>query len=349
MKKNKKNHLFEIVKDMQKKPKTWLITGVAGFIGSNLLERLLNLNQKVVGIDNFITGHRLNLDNVQASISSTKWKNFKFIRGDICNFQDCKKCLIKVDYVLHQAALGSVPRSIKDPLKTHKHNVNGFLNMLLAAKNSGVKNFVYASSSSVYGDHQILPKVEDKTGNLLSPYAATKSINEIYSSIFFKNYNFKSIGLRYFNVFGKRQDPNGSYAAVIPKWIVSMIQNKRIKIFGDGKTTRDFCYIENVIQANILAALTKKNINQVFNVAVGNKISLNDLFISIKKNLAINNIFYKKKPVYKNFRDGDIKHSLADISKIKKELKYLPTHTLSDGILALVPWYIKNRKLIKVK
>jgi UDP-N-acetylglucosamine 4-epimerase len=349
MKKNKKNHLFKIVKDMQKKPKTWLITGVAGFIGSNLLERLLNLNQKVIGIDNFVTGYRSNLDNVRASISSTKWKNFKFIRGDICNFQDCIKCLIKVDYVLHQAALGSVPRSIKDPLKTHKHNVNGFLNILLAAKNSGVKNFVYASSSSVYGDHQILPKVEDKTGNLLSPYAATKSINEIYSSIFFKNYNFKSIGLRYFNVFGKRQDPNGSYAAVIPKWIVSMIQNKRIKIFGDGKTTRDFCYIENVIQANILAALTKKNINQVFNVALGNKISLNNLFISIKKNLAKNNIFYKKKPVYKNFRNGDIRHSLADISKIKKELKYLPTHSLSDGILALVPWYIKNRILIKVK
>jgi UDP-N-acetylglucosamine 4-epimerase len=345
----KKNNLLKLTTNIKKNPKTWLITGVAGFIGSNLLERLLNLNQKVIGIDNFITGYRSNLENVRASTSSTKWKNFKFIKGDICNFQDCKKSLINVDYVLHQAALGSIPRSIKDPLKTHKHNVDGFLNMLLASKDSGVKNFVYASSSSVYGDHPILPKVEDKTGNLLSPYAVTKSINEIYSSIFFKTYNFKSIGLRYFNVFGKRQDPNGSYAAVIPKWIVSMIENRKIKIFGDGKTTRDFCYIENVIQANILAALTKKNINQVFNVAVEKKISLNDLFISIKKNLANNNFFYKKKPIYKNFRDGDIRHSLADISKIKKELKYLPTHSLSDGILALVPWYIKNRTLIKVK
>jgi UDP-N-acetylglucosamine 4-epimerase len=341
----KKNNLLKLTTNIKKNPKTWLITGVAGFIGSNLLERLLNLNQKVIGIDNFITGYRSNLENVRASTSSTKWKNFKFIKGDICNFQDCKKSLINVDYVLHQAALGSIPRSIKDPLKTHKHNVDGFLNMLLASKDSGVKNFVYASSSSVYGDHPILPKVEDKTGNLLSPYAVTKSINEIYSSIFFKTYNFKSIGLRYFNVFGKRQDPNGSYAAVIPKWIVSMIENRKIKIFGDGKTTRDFCYIENVIQANILAALTKKNINQVFNVAVEKKISLNDLFISIKKSLASNNFFYKKKPIYKNFRDGDIRHSLADISKIKKELKYLPTHSFSDGILALVPWYMKNKKL----
>ena len=350
MNKNKESHLLNTIKNIKKKPKIWLITGVAGFIGSNLLEYLLNINQRVIGIDNFITGFKSNLDDVRSSLPSKKWKNFKFINGDICNFKDCQKSTFKVDYVLHQAALGSVPRSIEDPLKTHNQNVNGFLNMLIAAKDSGVKSFVYASSSSVYGDHYMLPKVENKTGNLLSPYAATKFINEIYSDIFFRTYSFKSIGLRYFNVFGKRQDPLGSYAAVVPKWIVSMIQKKNIYIYGDGKTTRDFCYINNVIQANILAALNinSKN-NEIYNVAVGNQVSLNDLFLAIKNNLKINGFNYNKKPIYKKFRDGDIRYSLASVAKIKKHLLYKPFYSFNSGISDLVPWYINNKNFFDIE
>ena len=264
----------------------WLITGVAGFIGSNILEFLLKNNQIVVGLDNFATGHSSNLDEVKSEVSSSEWNNFSFINGDICSFETCLEASKDIDYVLHQAALGSVPRSINDPVATNNANVGGFLNILQASKDNNVKSFTYAASSSTYGDHEALPKLEDNIGNPLSPYAVTKYVNELYAEVFSRVYGFKSIGLRYFNVFGKRQDPNGAYAAVIPKWILSMLSNNDIIIYGDGKTTRDFCFIENVIQANILAALAKDSVkNNIFNVAVGDRTSLNQLFDTPMVNL----------------------------------------------------------------
>jgi UDP-N-acetylglucosamine 4-epimerase len=345
MKKYAEEFFSKIILDIKKKPRTWLITGVAGFVGSNLLEYLLNIDQKVVGIDNFITGYKSNLEDVKLSVTLKKWKNFKFIKGDICNFKDCEKVLFKVDHVLHQAALGSVPRSIHSPINTHNQNVNGFLNMLIAAKNFNVKSFVYASSSSVYGDHPLLPKEEDKIGRLLSPYAATKFINEIYSDVFHKVYNFKSIGLRYFNVFGKRQDPNGSYAAVIPKWINLMIQNKKVTIYGDGNTSRDFCYIENVIRANILASLSKNKLKYgVYNIAAGKRTSLNQLFVIICKYICLNLNKYSLKPTRLKFRDGDIRHSQANISSAKKFLNYFPSNYLKESIRITVDWYISALK-----
>ena len=345
MKKNEQEYFSRIILDIKKKPRTWLITGVAGFVGSNLLEYLLNINQKVVGIDNFITGYKSNLEDVKSSVTLKKWKNFKFTKGDICNLKDCEKILFKVDHVLHQAALGSVPRSIQNPIKTHNQNVNGFVNMLIAAKNSNVKSFVYASSSSVYGDHPLLPKVEEKLGRLLSPYAATKFINEIYSDVFLKVYNFKSIGLRYFNVFGKRQDPNGSYAAVIPKWINLMIQNKKVTIYGDGYTSRDFCYVENVIRANILASLSKNKLKyRVYNIAAGKRTSLNQLFVIISKYICLNFKKYNLKPNRLKFRDGDIRHSHANISKAKKFLNYFPVNSVKESIRVTVDWYISVLK-----
>ena len=338
------NYLNKKFIKLKAKPKRWLITGVAGFIGSNLLEALLASNQKVVGVDNFVTGFRSNLTLVKLNVSKKQWSNFTLIKGSISNIQICKKACQKIDYVLHQAAIGSVPRSIKNPIDTNNSNVTGFLNMIIAAKESKVKKFVYASSSSVYGDNLTLPKIEKNIGSALSPYAFTKQINETYSRLFSKIYGLECTGLRYFNVFGKNQNPNGDYAAVIPKWIIAMLQNKKITIYGDGNTTRDFCYIENVIQANILAATnSNQNNNSIYNVAVGNQISLNDLFLSIKKNLQINNIFYQKKPIYKSFRSGDIRYSLANIAKIKKELKYSPYQSFDTGICDLVPWYIKNQ------
>ena len=248
---------YEQVKaDLQSKPKTWLITGVAGFIGSNLLETLLKLDQTVVGLDNFATGHQHNLDEVQGLVTEVQWQRFKFIEGDIRNLDDCNKAVSGVDYVLHQAALGSVPRSIDNPIATNQANIDGFLNMLVASKDEGVKSFTYAASSSTYGDHPDLPKVEENIGNPLSPYAVTKYVNELYASVFYRTYGFSSIGLRYFNVFGPRQDPNGAYAAVIPKWAADLLKGSTIYINGDGETSRDFCYVGNAVQANILAALT---------------------------------------------------------------------------------------------
>ena len=345
MKEDVQEYFSKIILDIKKKPRTWLITGVAGFVGSNLLEYLLNINQKVIGIDNFITGYKFNLENVKSSVTLKKWKNFKFIKGDICNLKDCEKVLYKVDHVLHQAALGSVPRSIQNPIKTHNQNVNGFVNILVAAKNAGVKSFVYASSSSVYGDHKSLPKIEDRVGRLLSPYAATKFIDEIYSDVFFKVYNFKSIGLRYFNVFGKRQDPYGSYAAVIPKWINLMIQNKKVRINGDGRTSRDFCYIENVIKANILASLNKKKVKySVYNIAAGKRTSLNQLFIFIKNYISSNYNKYSLKPIKLKFRDGDIRHSHANINRAINLLNYFPSHDIKQGIKTTIDWYISALK-----
>lgn len=325
-------------------PKQWLITGVAGFIGSNLLETLLKLDQTVVGLDNFATGHRKNLDEVQSLVSAEQWQRFRFIEGDIRKVDDCHEACKGADYVLHQAALGSVPRSLADPIATNETNISGFLNMLVAARDAEVSSFTYAASSSTYGDHPALPKVEDAIGKPLSPYAVTKYVNELYAEVFARSYGFKSVGLRYFNVFGRRQDPNGAYAAVIPKWTAAMIANDDVYINGDGETSRDFCYIDNTVQANILAA-TSNNTDakdQVYNVAVGDRTTLNELFNSIKSALAENDVKYDKEPVYRDFREGDVRHSQADVTKAKNLLGYNPQFDISQGIDKAMPWYVKS-------
>ena len=336
----------EIKQDLLAKPKTWLVTGVAGFIGSNLLEHLLKLNQTVVGLDNFATGHQHNLDEVQTEVSQEQWSRFNFIEGDIRDAETCKKALTNegqgVDYVLHQAALGSVPRSINDPATTNDVNISGFLNMLIAARDEDVKSFTYAASSSTYGDHPALPKVEENIGNPLSPYAVTKYVNELYADVFARTYNFNTIGLRYFNVFGKRQDPEGAYAAVIPKWTADMINNKEVFINGDGETSRDFCFIENTVQMNILAATANsESKNNVFNVAVGGRTALNTLYQSIQNSLNTNNVVSDSKPSYREFRAGDVRHSQADISKAKSLLGYQPQYNIQQGIDKAMPWYIE--------
>lgn len=321
---------------------TWLITGVAGFIGSNILEALLLLNQKVIGLDNFSTGIQKNLDEVQSLVSKSQWRHFKFIEGDVRNIEDCQLSCIGVDFVLHQAALGSVPRSIENPIATNEVNITGFLNMLVASRDAEVKRFVYAASSSTYGDHPDLPKMEDKIGKPLSPYAVTKFVNELYADVFARTYGLDSIGLRYFNVFGRRQDPNGAYAAVIPKWVASMIRGDDIYINGDGETSRDFCYVANAVQANILAATTGNHeaINQVFNVSVGYRTTLNKLFDLLTENLAILGIDVKVRPIYRDFRVGDVRHSEASIEKARKLLAYRPSDRLEDGLIKAVPWYL---------
>jgi UDP-N-acetylglucosamine/UDP-N-acetylgalactosamine 4-epimerase len=323
--------------------KTWLITGVAGFIGSNLLEHLLKLNQKVIGLDNFSTGYKHNLDEVQSLVTSEQWEKFRFIEGDICNLDTCQQACEGVDYVLHQAALGSVPRSINDPITTNATNISGFLNMLVAARDAEVKSFTYAASSSTYGDHAALPKVEENIGKPLSPYAVTKYVNELYADVFARTYDFNTIGLRYFNVFGKRQDPNGAYAAVIPKWTASMIKGEEVFINGDGETSRDFCFIENAIQANLLAATAEENAkNEVYNVAFGDRTTLNDLFHALQSALAVNGKPYSLSPVYRAFRAGDVRHSQADISKATNKLGYVPEYRIMDGIAKAMPWYLNN-------
>ena len=328
---------------LSSKSETWLITGVAGFIGSNLLEALLKLNQKVVGLDNFATGHQANLDEVKESVSAEQWSAFTFVEGDICEPETCVEVVKGVDHVLHQAALGSVPRSIKDPITKNNTNISGFINMLVAAKDANVRSFTYAASSSTYGDHPALPKIEENIGNPLSPYAVTKYVNELYAQVFARTYGFKSIGLRYFNVFGKRQDPNGAYAAVIPKWTAAMINDEPLYINGDGETSRDFCFIENVVQMNILAAQSDASArDQVYNVAVGDRTTLNQLFNVLKNTLKNNNVIYEKKPVYKDFRAGDVRHSQANIDKAKRLLGYVPTHDILDGIKESMPWYIST-------
>lgn len=331
--------------DLNANPRKWLVTGVAGFIGSNLLETLLKNNQQVVGLDNFSTGYQHNLDQVKKIVGEDLWKNFSFIEGDIRNLDDCKQACDSVDYVLHQAALGSVPRSIDDPITTNENNLTGYLNMLVAARDAEVKRFVYAASSSTYGDHPDLPKVEDKIGNPLSPYAVTKVVNELYAQVFARTYNFKTIGLRYFNIFGQRQDPNGAYAAVIPKWVASMIANEAVYINGDGETSRDFCYIDNAVQANILAATTDNSdaVDQVYNVAVGDRTTLNELFEAIRAGLVVTFPHLENfKATYRDFRAGDVRHSLADISKAQKLLGYQPSHRIGEGIDVALDWYIHN-------
>lgn len=335
-------HLKNILLD---EPKTWLITGVAGFIGSNLLEALLKLEQKVIGLDNFATGYQRNLDEVQGLIKPGKWKNFKFIEGDVVNLDDCRRAVADVDYVLHQAALGSVPRSVADPIATNSANITGFLNMLVASRDANNRRFVYAASSSTYGDHPGLPKVEDQIGKLLSPYAVTKYINELYADVFARIYSTESIGLRYFNVFGRRQDQEGAYAAVIPKWIASMIKGETVYINGDGETSRDFCYIDNVIQANLLSATTTNPdaINQIYNIAAGDRTSLNELYQYLHENLLLSQPHLNgAKPVYREFRAGDVRHSLADISKAETLLGYAPTHRIGEGLKAAMEWYRKH-------
>lgn len=335
---------FESLKQgLQTYPKTWLVTGVAGFIGSNLLEALLKLNQRVVGLDNFSTGHQRNLDEVHTLVKPEQWANFNFIEGDIRNLEDCRLACDGVHYVLHQAALGSVPRSIEDPVTTNQNNIDGFLNILVAARDAKVKRLVYAASSSTYGDHPDLPKVEDKIGKPLSPYAVTKLVNELYADVFARTYGFKTIGLRYFNIFGRRQDPDGAYAAVIPKWIAAMIKNEPVYINGDGETSRDFCYIDNSVQANLLAATAtnEEAANQVYNVAVGDRTSLNQLYYLLRDNLA-NHFSHLKDaaPVYRDFRIGDVRHSLADITKGKELIGYNPKYRINEGLKEAMEWYV---------
>ena len=326
---------------LKSSPKVWLITGVAGFIGSNLLEHLLKLDQTIVGLDNFATGHQHNLDEVQSLVTEAQWQKFHFIEGDIREYETCISAVKGIDYVLHQAALGSVPRSIADPIASNSANISGFLNVLQASKEEGVKSFTYAASSSTYGDHPALPKVEENIGNPLSPYAVTKYVNELYAGVYARTYGFKAIGLRYFNVFGKRQDPNGAYAAVIPKWTTAMIQGDDIFINGDGETSRDFCFIENTVQMNILAATAPDEAkDQVYNVAVGDRTTLNDLFGYIKASLSSGGVQVTADPVYRDFRKGDVRHSQADISKAKYALGYSPEFTISEGIEKAMPWYI---------
>lgn len=327
--------------DLTKNPKTWLVTGVAGFIGSNLLETLLKLDQRVVGLDNFATGHQRNLDEVQGLVSAEQWARFSFIEGDIRRLEDCRRACEGVDYVLHQAALGSVPRSLDDPITSNATNIDGFLNMLVAARDAKVSSFTYAASSSTYGDHPALPKVEDVIGKPLSPYAVTKYVNELYAAVFASHYGLSCIGLRYFNVFGRRQDPNGAYAAVIPKWTDAMINQCVIHINGDGETSRDFCYIDNVVQVNVLAATATHltGTSEVFNVAVGDRTTLNDLYKGIKDALCAHGYTYSGNPVHREFRAGDVRHSQADISKAKTLLGYQPSHRLLEGIAEAMKWY----------
>jgi UDP-N-acetylglucosamine 4-epimerase len=333
----------QLLQTLPASPKTWLVTGVAGFIGSNLLEALLKLDQHVVGLDNFATGYQHYLDEVQSLVTSEQWSNFQFIQGDIRNLEDCQRACEGVDYVLHQAALGSVPRSLFDPITTNSANITGFLNMLVAARDAQVKSFTYAASSSTYGDHPALPKVEDNIGKPLSPYAVTKYVNELYADVFSKCYGFHTIGLRYFNVFGPRQNPNGAYAAVIPKWVSSLLKGETVFINGDGETSRDFTFIQNAIQANLLAATSSDEArNQVYNMAVGDRTTLKQLFALVRDNLVPFGVPANTEPEYRDFRVGDVRHSKADISKASRLLGYSPVFDISVGIKLAIPWYVAS-------
>lgn len=334
----------QVQQQLREQPRTWLVTGVAGFIGSNLLEKLLTLNQRVLGLDNFATGHQRNLDEVRALVSPEQWARYAFIQGDIRSLDDCQRACAGVDCVLHQAALGSVPRSLNDPITTNATNIDGFLNMLVAARDAKVGSFTYAASSSTYGDHPGLPKVEDVIGQPLSPYAVTKYVNELYASVFARCYGFHTIGLRYFNVFGRRQDPDSAYAAVIPKWTAALLKGEPVYINGDGETSRDFCYVDNAVQANLLAATTQNPDakNQVYNVAVGDRTTLNALFGLLRDNLQVHGVAKDVQPVYRDFRAGDVRHSQADTEKARRLLGYAHTHRLADGIAEGMPWYANS-------
>ena len=334
---------YQKIQDQLKaSPKKWLVTGVAGFIGSNLLEALLKLNQTVVGLDNFGSGRRENLEEVKQLVSPEQWRRFSLIENDITVVDACRQSVQGIDYVLHQAAIGSVPRSMAEPLATHQTNVSGFLNILQASREAKVKQFVYASSSAVYGDDPGLPKVEDKIGKPLSPYAATKAINEVYAEAFIRAYGFRCIGLRYFNVFGQRQDPAGAYAAVIPQWISALLKGQPLYINGDGETSRDFCFVAEVVQANLLAATATDSaaVNQVYNVGLGQRTTLNELFNLIQASLRkLDPGVEEQKPVHRDFRPGDVPHSLADISKAQALLGYSPAHSLNKAMGLAMEWY----------
>lgn len=334
----------EVCAAMRERPARWLVTGVAGFIGSNLLQSLLELGQHVTGLDNFLTGYRKNLDMVRDEVSPEAWRRFNFIEGDIREIFACRKACANIDHVLHEAALGSVPRSIEDPLLTNSCNIDGFLNMLVASRDAGVKSFVYAASSSTYGDSEELPKVEDHIGKPLSPYAVTKYVDELYAEVFYRCYDFASVGLRYFNVFGQRQDPLGAYAAVIPQWHAALLGGETVYINGDGETSRDFCYIDNVVQANILASFADGEAKaKIYNVAFGERTTLNELFEMIKTEV----VRHKPEisgatPKYREFRKGDVRHSLADISRAARLLGYQPRYSVREGLRLASDWYAKN-------
>lgn len=341
---------------LRAEPATWLVTGVAGFIGSNLLETLLKLDQRVVGLDNFATGHRSNLDEVRSLVSEEQWRRFDFHEGDIRSLGDCHAAMRwhsgddneahGVRHVLHQAALGSVPRSLEDPIATNEANITGFLNMLVTARDAKVQSFVYAASSSTYGDHPGLPKVEDRIGKPLSPYAVTKYVNELYADVFARAYGLNSVGLRYFNVFGRRQDPAGAYAAVIPKWTASLLKGETVYINGDGETSRDFCFVDNAVQANLLAATATnaEAVNEVYNVAVGDRTTLNDLVQALQAALEPIRDIPQPQVVHRDFRAGDVRHSMADVSKARRLLGYEPTHRIRDGLAATMEWYVANSR-----
>ena len=342
----------EIAERLRGRESKWLITGVAGFIGSNLLERLLGLGQTVVGLDNFSTGHRSNLADVEAIVGRDAWRRFEFIEGDICSLEDCRTAIEGVDYVLHQAALGSVPRSIEDPILTNKSNIDGFVNMLVASRGAKVKRFVYAASSSTYGDHAALPKVENQIGKPLSPYAVTKYVNELYAAVFASTYGMETIGLRYFNVFGPRQDPQGAYAAVIPRWFEELLVAKQSQINGDGETSRDFCFIDNTVQANLLAATTENPdaVNQVFNVAVGSRTTLNALYFGIRDLISVGLPDVQgAEPAYGEFRAGDVRHSQADITKAETLLGYAPAFDVAAGLKVTADWFLARSQITKQK
>ncbi|MFZ5760579.1 MAG: NAD-dependent epimerase/dehydratase family protein [Thermodesulfobacteriota bacterium] len=335
----------QLYQQLRENPRRWLITGVAGFIGSNLLEALLALDQQVIGLDNFSTGFQHNLDQVRELVGEERWAAFRFVRGDIRDVATCRELCGQADYVLHQAALGSVPRSIDDPILTNDNNLTGFLNMLVAARDAEVRRFVYAASSSTYGDHPGLPKVEDEIGRPLSPYAVTKLVNEIYADVFARTYGFATIGLRYFNIFGRRQDPNGAYAAVMPKWFAAIIRGEEPFINGDGETSRDFCYIDNCVQANLLAATVDnpEAVNQVYNVAYGERTTLNELFAMILERVrAIRPEVGAIRPRYRDFRPGDVRHSLADIGKAARLLGYRPRFSVGEGLDQAAAWYVEH-------
>lgn len=334
----------QLQNQLRQAPKTWLVTGVAGFIGSNLLETLLKLDQRVVGLDNFATGNQVNLDEVQSLVTPEQWDNFTFIKGDIRQMADCQQACAGVEHVLHQAALGSVPRSLADPIATNETNISGFLNMLVAARDAKVQSFTYAASSSTYGDHPALPKVEQNIGNPLSPYAVTKYVNELYASVFARSYGFKVVGLRYFNVFGPRQDPKGAYAAVIPKWTDALLRGETVFINGDGETSRDFCFVANAVQANLLAATAGDEAkDEVYNVAVSERTTLNQLFAALRDALQYDGLSPTTHPSYRDFRQGDVRHSLASIDKAKKNLGYMPTYRINNGIEVALKWYVNKK------
>ena len=335
----------EAQEGLRQHPRRWLITGVAGFIGSNLLEALLKLDQDVVGLDNFATGYAHNLQQVNEAVGTKAWSRFTNIEGDIRALPDCRRACGGVDIVLHHAALGSVPRSIEDPLASHEANLTGFLNMLVAARDANVQRFIYAASSSTYGDHPGMPKVEEVIGRPLSPYAVTKYANELYAEVFARCYGVASIGLRYFNVFGPRQDPEGAYAAVIPKWVAQLLSREPVYINGDGETSRDFCYIENAIQANLLAATTDNTqaLDQIYNVAVAERTTLNELFGMERALLAEHFPWVRDcRAQFREFREGDVRHSQADISKAQRLLGYAPTHPVREGLREAMDWYVAN-------